>query len=90
MLIHLPEDLENSLRDEVRLGHFASIDDAIVEAVRSFLGRPHGPSNGTATADETAFDVLDRAGLIGCVEGRDGSPTDLSTNPAHMEGFGRG
>jgi hypothetical protein len=41
-------------------------------------------------AEETAFDVIERAGLIGCVKGRPGSPTDLATNPEHMEGFGRG
>jgi hypothetical protein len=40
-------------------------------------------------AEETAFDVLSRAGLIGCVEGASHSPTDLGTNPAHMQGFGR-
>ena len=40
-------------------------------------------------AEETAFDLLDRAGLIGCLEGAPRSPTDLSTNPRHMEGFGR-
>ncbi len=40
-------------------------------------------------AEETAFDVLNRAGLIGCLEGAPRSPTDLSTNPRHMEGFGR-
>jgi hypothetical protein len=37
----------------------------------------------------TAFDVADRAGLIGCIKGAPRSPTDLSTNPKHMEGFGR-
>ena len=35
--------------------------------------------------DETAFDALTRAGVIGCHEG----PEDLSTNPKYMEGFGR-
>jgi hypothetical protein len=40
-------------------------------------------------AEETAFDVASRAGLIGCIEGAPRSPTDLSTNPKHMEGFGR-
>jgi predicted DNA-binding antitoxin AbrB/MazE fold protein len=33
----------------------------------------------------TLYDVLSSAGLLGCV---DGEPADLSTNPAHMEGFG--
>jgi hypothetical protein len=30
--------------------------------------------------------MLDEAGLIGCIE--DG-PSDLSTNPKYMEGFGK-
>jgi predicted DNA-binding antitoxin AbrB/MazE fold protein len=34
----------------------------------------------------TLFELLDEAGLIGCI--KDG-PTDLSTNPKHMEGFGK-
>ena len=36
--------------------------------------------------DETLYDALSRQGLIGCVEGL---PAELSTNPKHMEGFGR-
>ncbi len=39
-------------------------------------------------AEETAYDVAGRAGLIGCIKGAPRSPTDLSTNPRHMEGFG--
>ena len=39
-------------------------------------------------AEETAFDRLERAGLIGCLNGTRGTATDLSTNPKHMEGFG--
>lgn len=34
----------------------------------------------------TCFDVAKKAGVIGCVKG---GPRDLSTNPKHMEGFGR-
>jgi hypothetical protein len=41
-------------------------------------------------AEETVFDRLERAGLIGCLKGTSGTPTDLSTNPKHMEGFGHG
>src|SRR5208337_3035392 len=37
MTIHLPTDLENSLRAEVSIGHFASLDDAMAEAVRLLL-----------------------------------------------------
>jgi hypothetical protein len=46
--------------------------------------------NGTQrAAEETAFDVMNRSGLIGCIKGAPRTPTDLSTNPRHMEGFGR-
>ena len=36
MTIHLPEDLERSIRDEVENGHFASVDEAIAEAWRTY------------------------------------------------------
>lgn len=34
------------------------------------------------------YDVLSAAGLIGRLESPHDSPTDFSTNPTHMEGFG--
>lgn len=34
---------------------------------------------------ESCLDIAMRTGLIGCVKGL---PTDLSTNPKYMEGFG--
>lgn len=40
--------------------------------------------------EESAFEVASRAGLIGCIKGAPRTPTDLSTNPTHMEAFGRG
>lgn len=40
-------------------------------------------------AKATAFDLLNRVGLIGCLESLSDSPTDLSTNKAHIQGFGR-
>jgi hypothetical protein len=43
-----------------------------------------------ADAEVTAYDVASRAGLIGCIKGAPHSPSDLATNPKHMEGFGRG
>jgi len=54
--------------------------------------KPTSPASAGSGRDteETAFDVAQRAGLIGCIQGQPGSPTDLSTNPKHMEGFGRG
>ena len=37
MTIRLPEDLGRSILDEVRSGRFASVDDAVAEAVRAYL-----------------------------------------------------
>ncbi|MGC1273609.1 MAG: hypothetical protein WBC44_07890 [Planctomycetaceae bacterium] len=34
---------------------------------------------------ENFYEAAKRLGLIGCVKG---GPSDLSTNPEHMEGFG--
>jgi hypothetical protein len=42
-----------------------------------------------AQASETAFDVLNQAGVIGRIKGSPRAPNDLSTNSRHMEGFGR-
>ena len=38
--------------------------------------------------EETLFDRWSRLGFIGCVDDPD-LPSDLSTNRAHFEGFGR-
>ena len=45
-------------------------------------------ANRVIPSEETAFDRLERAGLIGCLKGMPGTPADLSTNPNHMERFG--
>lgn len=41
----------------------------------------------TNAAKPTLFEVMDEAGLIGCITD---APPDLSTNPKYMEGFGKG
>jgi Arc/MetJ-type ribon-helix-helix transcriptional regulator len=103
MTIHLPKDLERFVQDAVRAGLYAREDDVIRDAlIRLRQLMPKGaPTPGksakratsaaqaTADAEETAFDVASRAGLIGCIQSAPRSPTDLSTNPKHMEGFGR-
>jgi Arc/MetJ-type ribon-helix-helix transcriptional regulator len=40
MTITLPKDLENTIRDELHLGHFTSADELVAQAVRSFLSDP--------------------------------------------------
>ena len=38
-----------------------------------------------ATTDESALEAAERLGLIGICNG---APSDLSSNPEHLEGFG--
>jgi hypothetical protein len=62
--------------------------EVVREAFEEYVA-VHDEARSSVARDETAFDILHRAGLIGCVKGDPDSPTDLGTNPAHMEGFGR-
>lgn len=48
MTIHLPEDLEQSIRSEVLSGRFALVDDAMAEAARLLL-REREPAHDEAT-----------------------------------------
>lgn len=57
------------------------------QAIEEYLA--HHEEAGSGMPEQTAFDLLQRAGLIGCIPGEPGSPTDLGTNPIHREGFGR-
>lgn len=54
------------------------------------LSRPTPPTNDNGSTDgkkvRTLYDAFNERGLVGFMS--DG-PTDLSTNPIHMEGFGR-
>ena len=45
MTIHLPADLESSISAAVHGGHFASADELVAEAVRSFLRQPASSQN---------------------------------------------
>jgi hypothetical protein len=60
------------------------------QGITSPLRKPEKPGKPGRPAVATVFDVLDQTGLIGCIKGKPGSPTDLATNPDHMEGFGHG
>jgi Arc/MetJ-type ribon-helix-helix transcriptional regulator len=92
MTINLTKDLEKIVHDAVRAGLYAREDDVIrdallrLEQTKLKPAQPAAPA--AAGAEETAFDVASRAGLIGCIKGAPRSPTDLSTNPKHMEDFG--
>ena len=64
MTIHLPHDLESSIQTAVHDGRFATVDDAMAEAVRSLLceisqGQPNGAGMRSIGARPGAADELD-------------------------------
>ena len=90
MMIHLPEDLEASIRAEVDRGRFASADDVVAEAVRRLLrqGSPEiaDPANGHAEAPSEPKPIwekiLERNADVP-EEVWDALPTDLSAQHDH-------
>lgn len=58
--------------------------EVLSDALQSY--RPSTDNGGAGTGEESLLDGLTRRGLIGIVKS---GPPDLSTNPKHMEGFGR-
>jgi len=68
MTINLPENLERSILAEVHSGHFASVDDAVAEAVRLLLQQRNrseaepekaGASASTAPAQKPIWEVFE-------------------------------
>ena len=53
MTIHLPKDVEHSVEAAVCSGRFASVDDALAEAWRSFQRQQQTPLAGQAAAEES-------------------------------------
>lgn len=81
--LQIGADLERRVEELARISGMAPVD-VVREALEEYVARR---GNGSATCeDESLFDRAKRAGLIGCLNG---SPSDLSTNPKYMEGFGR-
>jgi predicted transcriptional regulator len=66
---------------------FADIEAGRVRPAEDFV-REFRQKHGLPQ-EANVFDVLSRAGMIGCIKGSSVAPTDLATNPEHMDGFGR-
>ena len=80
----LDADLERQI-DELAQASGVDATDLVRDAIEQYAA---SHQNGGANLGEPLFDRWSKLGFIGCVEGSQDSPTDLSTNPRHMEGFG--
>jgi predicted DNA-binding protein len=79
--IRIPETLGQRLRHRSLMR--GQPESALVrEALETYLGQP--------TEARPAYELAEEAGLIGCIGRGPKSPAkDLSTNPRHLEGFGK-
>jgi Arc/MetJ-type ribon-helix-helix transcriptional regulator len=91
--INLPDDLERFLRAEVHRGHFASENDAIVEAVQLLRrqlaeapARPPAPATAGASASDPVLGAMRDAAdemddiVAGAMRHREQQPWRLSTS----------
>ena len=75
--VRVDDQLKQRLESEAREKGIRP--SAIVRQLLEEHYRPHPTA-------ENCYQLAERLGLLGSIKGL---PTDLSTNPAHMEGFGR-
>jgi Arc/MetJ-type ribon-helix-helix transcriptional regulator len=60
MTIHLPNDVERDILAEVHRGHFASVDDALAEAWRSFRQHRQTQADASSQPEPTPEEAADQ------------------------------
>ncbi|MGB7326474.1 MAG: hypothetical protein WBD31_16490 [Rubripirellula sp.] len=83
MNLNIDKKTERRIRSLVEAGEFQTVEEAVAYIV--YLYKPKRRKAQSQEAG-TAFDALHKLGVIGSAGG---GPSDLATNPVHMEGFGR-
>jgi hypothetical protein len=89
-----PAQIDLNPQQRVRLAQLAEqsgkdwtelVDELLDSAPAALASQPLRDIDPNGDAREKSlYDVLTERGILGCFDG----PTDLSTNPKHMEGFG--
>ncbi|WP_425615655.1 hypothetical protein NA78x_005585 [Anatilimnocola sp. NA78] len=87
-MIHDPRNIQLTPEQQQQIADLAERTghpwERVVESALNQYGRNLArPTAGSSP--ENARDALKRLGLLGAIKG---GPTDLSTNPKYMEGFG--
>ncbi len=86
MTVHLPQDLENSIRDAIHDGRYASVDDAITQAVRLLLHPQSPPARKPLTVQELEQKLLESGFLGNVPPPRDPGATAWSFEPVEIDG----
>jgi hypothetical protein len=84
MQITIPADAEALVKSRAAAAGFNDVSEYVITLIFKESGKES--RGGASPPSETAYDAAKRLGLIG---GCKGGPSDLATNPRHMEGFGR-
>lgn len=86
MTIHLPEDLESSIQAAVHSGRYASVDDAITQAVRLLLRLPNAPARKPLTEQELEQKLVESGFLASVPPPRDPTMPAWNFDPVKIEG----
>ena len=87
MTIHLPEDLERYLQSEVSKGHFASVEEAITQAVRLLQQRsPETQARAKPLSEEEWQQQLVQAGVLASIPVRPAAGARRDFQPVKIEG----
>jgi Arc/MetJ-type ribon-helix-helix transcriptional regulator len=86
MTVHLPQDLENSIQDAIHDGRYASVDDAITQAVRLLLHQQSPPAQKPLTVQELEQKLIESGFLASVPPPRDPGAPAWSFEPVKIEG----
>lgn len=86
MTINLPKDVERSINAEVMTGHFASADDAIAEAWRSYLQHRTQPHQAKASPLDELHRQMLADGLISRLPDTATNIDDEQEEPVEIDG----
>jgi len=90
MMYEIPSDIEQLMNAQMASGKYHSPDDLLRDALQTLALQPTAEPTAEGLSSQSqsngsVLDALERRGLVGCI--RSGH-SDLSSNPAHMKGFG--
>jgi Arc/MetJ-type ribon-helix-helix transcriptional regulator len=86
MTIRLPENVERSIREAVKSGQFASIDEAMTEAARLLLRRTKRAKTANARTQDDMLRQMLADGLISQLPNRNADVDDEDDEPVVIEG----
>jgi Arc/MetJ-type ribon-helix-helix transcriptional regulator len=84
--IHLPEDLERFVQAEVSLGHFASEEEAIAQAVRLLQQRRQLQARARPLSEDEWEQSLLQSGLLTNIPARPAAGARREFQPVKIQG----